>query len=152
LLSAFSERTRYAAGVALLAIVALVTSPASAQSSGGYVVIVNPANSVTQVDEAYLARVFLKKLTHWSDGELMRPVDQSVDSGVRRRFDEEVLGRSVAGVRNQWQQAIFAGRDVPPPELDSDTAVVEFVLKYPGAIGYVSTHADVRGARVLVIK
>ena len=49
-------------------------------------------------------------------------------------------------------QAIFSGRGVPPPELDSDEAVIRFVLKYPGAIGYVSAGADIGAAKPLHVR
>jgi hypothetical protein len=55
-------------------------------------------------------------------------------------------------VRAYWQQRIFSGRDVPPPELDSDQQVVDYVMKYPGAIGYVSGAADLKGARAVQIR
>jgi hypothetical protein len=55
-------------------------------------------------------------------------------------------------VRSYWQQRIFSGRDVPPPELDSDDAVIGFVSKYAGAVGYVSGAAKLVGVRELGIK
>ena len=59
---------------------------------------------------------------------------------------------SVAAVKLYWQQAVFSGRDVPPPELDSEQEVVRFVLRNPGAIGYVSDGADIGAARALPLK
>lgn len=40
--------------------------------------------------------------------------------------------RSVSAVKNDWQQSIFAGREVPAAELDSDEDVAEHVLKNAG--------------------
>jgi hypothetical protein len=75
-----------------------------------------------------------------------------VQSEVRRAFSQEVLRRTPGAVRAYWQQAIFSGRSVPPPELDSDAAVVAYVLRSPGAIGYVSAGAAVGGARVVTLR
>jgi ABC-type phosphate transport system substrate-binding protein len=121
-------------------------------ASPAYVIVVHPANPVTAVPRKFVADAFLKKATRWDHGEVIRPVDQLADSPVRRKFSEEVLKRSVAAVRNYWQQLIFAGRDVPPPELRSDDDVVKFVLKYPGAVGYVSATADLAGARIVGVE
>lgn len=99
-----------------------------------------------------MAQSFLKKVTTWGHGGVIRPVDLALDSPVRRKFSEEVLRRSVSAVRSYWLQIVFAGRGVPPPELGSDDEVVRYVLREPGAIGYVSNRADVRGARVLVVQ
>jgi ABC-type phosphate transport system substrate-binding protein len=116
-----------------------------------YVVIVHPNNPTTGVDRKFLSDAFLKKTTRWDHGEVIRPVDQAPDSPVRRKFSEDVLRRSVAAVRSYWQQVIFAGRDVPPPELGSDDDVVKYVLKYPGSVGYVTGGADLNGAKVISV-
>lgn len=71
---------------------------------------------------------------------------------MRRKFSQDVIGRSVSAVKSYWQSLIFAGRDIPPPELDSDAQIVEYVQKHPGAIGYVSPSADVSGVKLLAVK
>ena len=83
---------------------------------------------------------------------MIRPVDLEPDSPVRRRFTEEVLRRPLAAVRAYWQQRIFSGRDVPPPELDSDQQVIDYVMKYAGAIGYVSGAAALNGPKPVTIR
>jgi hypothetical protein len=45
---------------------------------------------------------------------------------------------------------IFSGKAVPPPALDTDAAVVEFVRRNPYAVGYVSP-TTVLGSDVRVI-
>lgn len=39
-----------------------------------------------------------------------------------------------------------------PPELDSDAEMVKHVLKYDGAVGYVSGTAIIAGCRVLTVR
>jgi ABC-type phosphate transport system substrate-binding protein len=127
---------------------------AQAQAAGqpSYRVIVNPSNADTSVERTFLAHAFLKKATTWSDGETIHPVDQLANSAVRRQFSEEILERPVSAVRSYWQQLIFSGRGVPPPELDNDDAVVRYVSRHAGAVGYVSGGADLRGTKVLVVR
>jgi hypothetical protein len=117
-----------------------------------YRVIAHPQAPVSTVARSFVADAFLKKTVLWPNGVVIRPVDLRADSPVRRRFVEDLLGRTVAAVRNYWQQIIFAGRGVPPPELDSDAAVVDFVISNPGAIGYVSDGANVGTVKVLIVK
>jgi len=131
--------------------IALLLGDATAAPPPVYVVIVHPSNPTTSADRKFLEDAFLKKTTRWDHGEVIRPVDQVPDSPVRRKFSEEVLRRSVAAVRSYWQQLIFSGRDVPPPELASDEDVVKYVLKYPGAVGYVSGSADTNGAKIVSV-
>ena len=124
---------------------------AQAPSTSDYQLIVNAENTASNAQRRFLSDAFLKKTTRWSDGQLIRPVDQSPDSAVRRRFSEQVLDRSVTAVRSYWQQVIFAGRDVPPPELSGDDSVLEYVKSHAGAIGYVSGRASTAGARVISV-
>jgi hypothetical protein len=117
-----------------------------------YRVIVNARSPLTWIDRRFLSQALLKKVTHWDHGEPIRPVDLGGDSPTRRRMSSDVHNRSVAAVRNYWQQIIFSGRGVPPPELESDEAVVRFVARHPGGLGYVSGTADVAVVKVLQVR
>jgi ABC-type phosphate transport system substrate-binding protein len=142
-----------AAVVAVSVALWLVTKLASAAAPGtGYQLIVHPTNPVVTLDRAFIAQGFLKKITSWGHGGVIRPADLTRDSPVRRRFSEEALGRSVAAVKSYWQQMIFSGRGVPPPELPSEDDVIRYVLREPGAIGYVSAGIDLKGARAVEVR
>jgi ABC-type phosphate transport system substrate-binding protein len=136
----------------VLALTMLCASVLADASRPAFVVIVNPSNQASALDQTFVADAFLKKITHWSNDEVIRPADLLPASQVRRRFSEDVLRRSVEAVKGYWQQRIFSGRDVPPPEFGSDEEVVQYVLKYPGAIGYVSANASLGGARVVTVR
>jgi ABC-type phosphate transport system substrate-binding protein len=137
----------------LLAVTALsATVLAESQATPVYQVIVNPSNPLAALDRSFLDAAFLKKISHWPNDEMIRPVDLGAGSPTRRAFSEFVLRRSVDAVKGYWQQRIFSGRDVPPPELDTDEEVVRYVLKYGGAVGYVSGNANVGSARVVTVR
>lgn len=114
-------------------------------------IIVHPDNPSTGESRTFLSDAFLKKVTQWRDGHTIKPVDQHHRSAVREDFSKRVLRRSVAAIREYWQQRIFSGRGVPPPELPSDEAVVDYVLRNRGAVGYVRADTNLRGARVLQV-
>ena len=61
------------------------------------------------------------------------------------------MRRSASAVRAYWQQRIFAGVDVPPPQFKRDEDVVSYVLSHEGAIGYVSGTAELRGAKAVSV-
>jgi ABC-type phosphate transport system substrate-binding protein len=146
-------RTSLRVTLLALAVVVVGAPGAPPRASGpAYRVIVNAANAASAIDRRFLMEVFLKKSTRWPDGGTVRPVDQGADSPTRQRFSDEILGRSVPAVKSYWQQALFAGRDLPPPELDSDDEVVRFVQRFAGAIGYVSAAANVDRVKVLTLK
>ena len=123
-----------------------------AQAGEAFVVVVHPDNPHPSVSRTFLAQAFLKKTSRWEDGEGIYPVDRGAGAPVRRAFSEEVLSRSVAAVRSYWQQRIFSGRGVPPPEVASDEAVVAFVRRRRGAVGYVSPGAALQGVKVLQVR
>jgi ABC-type phosphate transport system substrate-binding protein len=131
---------------------AIAFARATAADPRAYVVIVNPANGAVALDRKFVEEAFLKKISHWPNDEALRPVDLAPSSPVRRRFSEEVLSRSVEAVKGYWQQRIFAGRDVPPPELEDDAEVVKYVLKHPGGVGYVSATTHLGGARAVAVQ
>jgi ABC-type phosphate transport system substrate-binding protein len=123
---------------------ALVFGPhAHAQSAPAapYKVVVNATNQASQLSRDQISRLFLKKHTMWSDGTTVLLVDQAESSPVRRAFTAAVHRREVMSVKRYWQQMIFSGRAVPPPERRSDAAVLEFVRMHDTAIGYVSANA-----------
>jgi ABC-type phosphate transport system substrate-binding protein len=135
--------------LATLALFAALASAAAAAPTPAapYRVVVNSANAASSATRDEAAKFFLKKVTSWPGGQAVQPVDQSKDSAVRKAFSQAVLGKDVAAVESYWQQAIFSGRGVPPPEKPSDADVLAFVRANPGAIGYVSGGADL-GASV----
>jgi hypothetical protein len=130
----------------------LVVSSARADAEPvQFVVIVNAHNPLKSADRAFVADAFLKKTSRWSTGEALHPGDLRASAAARHAFSSSVLQRSVAAVRSYWQQCIFSGRDVPPPELDSDEAMLHFVAKYSGAVGYVSATAKLDGSNTKAI-
>src|SRR3954464_3016814 len=136
-----ARQTRRALLWSLLGLCTFGGQLAHADSTPEFRVLVHPENSSTSLSRDFVTDVFLKRATRWQDGEAVHPVDQRADAFVRRSFSDSVLRRSVSAVKRYWQQRIFSGRDLPPPELDGDEAIIAYVLKHRGAIGYVSASA-----------
>jgi hypothetical protein len=130
----------------------VLQGPARADNPPGFHVIVHPDNPVTLVEREFLADAFLKRTSRWRSGEPIRPVDLRYDSPVRAEFSNAILKRSIAAVRSYWQQRIFSGRGVPPPEVDSEAAAVRYVQQNKGGVGYVSSNADIREVKVLAVR
>lgn len=141
---------RLAAAVLVLAMVAAAWH-GSAGASAGYLVIVHPDNPVSRLDRRFVREAFLKKAVSWSNGRTICPVDLDERAPARRRFSDQVLNRSVEAVKSYWQQLIFSGRGVPPPELASDADVVQYVLRHPGALGYVEAGTALAGTRAVPV-
>ncbi len=115
-------------------------------------VIVHPKNPVRAMSQDFVAQAFFKQAMRWDSGQTIEPVDLPVSTPTREAFSMQILKRSVPAVRAYWLQRIFSGRQLPPVELDSDAAVVRFVLGSPGAIGYVSSSAATANAKVVEVE
>lgn len=140
--------------IAVFAVLAvwLCTHARSIAAADRYELIVNPENSVTEVDKDFVRDAYLKKSTTWGSGEALRPIDVPSRLAVRDRFTQDVIRKTPAQLKNYWNQQIFSGKGVPPPEAESVEQVIGYVLANPGAIGYVPVGTDVRGAKVIRIR
>ena len=126
-----------------LALALCLLAPGRTAAAQGYVVVVNAAGPAS-LSKTELSNVFLKKSTK------LTPVDQQKGAGVRDAFSKAVLGRPTSAVATYWQQQIFAGKDVPPPEKGSDAEVLAYVKSTPNGIGYVAAGTEL-GAGVKAV-
>jgi ABC-type phosphate transport system substrate-binding protein len=136
--------------LAFVAVAVLLLGVATAHADG-WKVIVHPSNPATSISKSRLSRLLLKTSSTWDNGNKAMPVDQKVTSSARTAMSKHVHGKSARVIKNWWNQQIFAGKGVPPPELASDAKVLAFVLGNPGAIGYVDGAAATGDAKVLSI-
>lgn len=113
-----------------------------ARQDEGFIVVINAAGDATAMERSRVAKIFLKKVKSWDDGASISPVDQDPKSVVRESFTRAIHAKKVSAIEGYWQRRIFSGRDVPPPILDSDQEVIDYVRGTPGAIGYVANGTE----------
>ncbi len=99
-------------------------------------VIANPDVPVSTIDKAEARRIFLLRQRFWRGGRAVAPVNLPAASELRRDFSVKLLGRTVKELSEYWNDLYFHGTE-PPPVLDSERAVLLYVARTPGAIGYV---------------
>jgi len=137
--------------LSLILTIGVLSSPLAAHAQD-FTVIVNASNPVTSLPRDDVAKLFLKKTVAWESGRAVAPVELPPAAKAREAFARTVLNKSIAQVKSYWQQQIFSGRDVPPPEKQTENDVVAFVRSNPGAIGYVSKGADIgHGVKALSV-
>jgi ABC-type phosphate transport system substrate-binding protein len=137
----------------LILIFLSLSAPIRAQQDGPtFYVIVNAKNKINEIDRKYLSDIFLKKITRWPDEQKIKPVDLGTDANVRSQFSEAVHHRGVVGVKSYWQQRIFSGSDLPPPEFLSEAEVIKYVSQNPGAIGYVSANLNSKHIKTISVR
>lgn len=119
----------------------------------GVRVVVGDSSPVTgPMTKRQISDLFLKKTTRWSDGRTVIPVDLRVGHKVRAEFSERFHGRDVASVVDYWERMIASMRAMAPLELSSEADVLEYVAKFPAAIGYVGDNGEIpKGIRVIEV-
>lgn len=89
-----------------------------------------------QVSRERVRGLFLARQRFWPDGSPARPVNLPPTDGLREAFSRGVLGRGVRELSSYWSDRYFHGTR-PPPTLASPEAVLLFLARTPGAVGYV---------------
>lgn len=127
-------------------------APASSPKAR-FCVVVNASSDVSSLTRTELSAIFMKRKRSWANRSEIVPVDQPAKSKLRDDFSKAVHGKNSAYVIRYWQRLIFSGRSIPPRELASDAAVLEFVKETEGAIGYVACDAALGdGVKVVQVK
>ena len=138
--------------VALVAPISDISAQDAPDQDRGFVVIVHVDNPSGPLEPRALSKFFLKKVKRWPNDTTVAVVDLDEDSPVREAFTRAVHDKSVSAIKSYWQRMIFSGRDVPPDELATDAEVIERVAAEVGAIGYVSSDAELGdGVKVLTV-
>jgi hypothetical protein len=116
-----------------------------------YWVVVHPDNPSITLRRDEVSRLFLKKLTRWSDGSTAAPVDLVESSPARDAFSRDVHRRPASAIKKYWQRMVFSGQSAPPPEVATDEDVLAMVRSDPAAIGYVSDEVSLSGVKIVDI-
>lgn len=111
-------------------------------------VIGHPGLPFASVSGEELASIYLIKTAHWPGGMQIVPVNREASSPVRARFSELVLRQAPNALAAYWNQMHFKGK-LPPLVQESDAAVLAFVQKVPGAIGYIGAGSAPVNVKVL---
>jgi ABC-type phosphate transport system substrate-binding protein len=135
-----------------LSSVALALAIATTSIAGRtqYKIIIHPANHDVRLDKTFVRDAFLKKATEWH-GQTIRPIDLASMAATREQFTRDVIRKTPAQLKCYWNQQIFSGKGVPPPEAATPAEVVAYVLANPGAIGYLPADADPGAAKVIEV-
>ncbi len=139
------------AAAALVAASAMYGQSSTPPTPTGFKVVVHPSNPFGSLSRSQISNFLLKKKSRWKNGWQVDPVDLDSRSSVRAEMSQFIHERSVASIKNYWQRQIFSGHNTPPPELDTDQAVVDFVKSNRGGIGYVSVDFATSGVKVITI-
>lgn len=149
---------RFAVG-ALLACALLRGAPApgarppAVSAAVPMAVVAHPAVPDARLGAGEVRRIFMLRRRFWRDGSPVHPVNLPAASPARVAFSRAVLGRTPRQLANYFNDLYFHGTR-PPPVLESERAVLLYVARVRGAVGYVSAASlaapEAGGVKVLL--
>jgi len=113
-----------------------------------FVVIANPSVSAATLSPDELSAIYLLRTSTWQNGMRIVPVNREADSNARAVFSARILRQPQSALDTYWNRMHFKGM-TPPLIQESDKAVLAFVQKVSGAIGYVSASMELKNVKVL---
>lgn len=124
-------------------------NPASA--SDEIIIIIARDAPDFSINRVILRDIYLKKIFLDDNGHPIVPVNLPPENPLRLSLAETLFNKSAQQLQDYWNQRYFQGV-APPHVLSSQEAVVQFVAKTPGAIGYIAAcRLDARVREVLAI-
>lgn len=136
------------AGIGKLLVVGLLLFGCGNLWAADFVVVANPGVPAAKITPDELSAIYLLRTSNWQDGTRIVPVNREAGSNARAVFAMRVLKQPQTALDAHWNRMNFKG--ITPPLIQgSDKAVLAFVQKVSGAIGYVSASMELKNVKVL---
>lgn len=124
---------------------------ATAARAADVKVIANLSVRTSEISAEDIRGVFLATKVSLSDGSHVEPV--LLKSGpIHEAFVKLYLGKTDSALETYYRSLVFTGKGLMPIALPSESAVVAYVAKTKGAVGYVSAAAGAAGVKTLEVK
>ena len=109
----------------------------SAAGAQDIVLVVNKGVQISEITHADLRAIFMGTKTRFADGSHAVPV--TLKGGAAHEvFLRNYVGEGPEEFRSQWRKTVFTGQGAMPKAFDSESALIQYVVDTPGAVGYVS--------------
>jgi ABC-type phosphate transport system substrate-binding protein len=112
-------------------------------------IIANPSVELAEpLTLKQIEAIYLLRMTAWPDSSHIVPVNREAGSEIRAKFTSAVLKQDNANLAAYWNEMHFQGK-LPPLVQESEPAMLAFVQKVPGAVGYISASTPAVDVKVL---
>jgi len=118
--------------------------------AGDVVIIANKSVSDSFLSQKTVSDIYLGKKSAWSDGSKINFV--VLKGAAQDDFLETYVRKTASQFSTFWKKQVFTGKGSPPMAFDSDNAMIAFVARTPGAIGYVSANANVANVKTITVE
>ncbi len=123
-----------------------------ARCAGAQVLIIaNPSVRDADVSKSDLKEVFTGGSANFRNGSHVVPVLLK-PGAASDEFLSAYIGKNDTAFRAGWRSLVFSGQASMPKSLESEAAVVDFVARNAGAIGYIGKATPHEGVKVLAVR
>lgn len=115
--------------------------------------IINPSVRTETIDVSVARAIFTRKLTRWSNGNIVRVFVLPDNHPIHRKFVKEKLGIFPYQLRQIWDRIVFSGINEAPEVVENIGKMYQAIKENPGAIGYASVKkmAQFEGVNYVII-
>jgi ABC-type phosphate transport system substrate-binding protein len=132
-----------------IAVTAVLLLAGSARAEGLLIIANSSVNVAAPLSLSQVAAIYLLRMTIWSDGSHIVPVNREATSQIREKFTVSVLQQDNTSLAAYWNEMHFMGKQ-PPVVQESEQAVLAFIRNVPGSIGYISASVAPIDVKVLL--
>jgi ABC-type phosphate transport system substrate-binding protein len=113
--------------------------------------IVNPQGTDASISAADVKSILLGNKTKWDGGGLVK-LAVLTPGATHDAVMQTYVQRSADQFDKYLKKQVFSGKGVMPTQAADDAAMIDYVAKTPGALGYVSAGAVTDRVKVLPVK
>lgn len=135
----------------LILFFALLAGLAVSARAADAVFIVNPQGADAELSSDNLKAVLLGNKTKWEAGGLIKLAVLTAGP-LHDKVIQDNTQRSADQFDKYWKKLVFTGKGFMPMQAADEAALVDYVAKTPGALGYVSPGAVTDRVKVIPIK
>lgn len=114
------------------------------------VVVVVAANSpIHKLDRQQVADIFLGRVRAWPSGATITPLELAETSPEYAQFHATVTEKPGFRIKAYWSRMVFAGKALPPAQLNTAAEIERALLANPNAIAFLDSRAVDSALRII---
>ena len=119
----------------VLLALALIIGCSAGLISAEIKIIANTSVTETTVSGKAVEDIFLGKVVQWKDNAVIHVVTVK-DPKIHQAFLGQYLKKSESQWNAYWKRLVFTGTGILPEQAETQQALLEYVAKTKGAVGY----------------
>ena len=136
----------------VLLALALMIGCSAGLASAEIKIIANTNVTETTVSGKTVEDIFLGKVVQWRDNAVIHVVTVK-DPKIHHAFLDQYLKKSEAQWNAYWKRLVFTGTGTPPEQAETQQALLEYVAKTKGAVGYMEAEPlTIDTAKIIAVK